>query len=113
LSIEYKVIARRWRPRTFGKLVGQDHVVKTLENTILTNRIAHSFLFVGPRGTGKTSPARLLASALNASDTPSVDFSKNSELTNSILDGNCIDVKEIDGASNNSVEQIRELREEC
>lgn len=113
MNAEYKVIARRWRPKSFKELVGQEHVVKTIENAILTGRVAHSFLFVGPRGTGKTSTARLLAAALNAGNAPSIDFPADSDLTSSIMDGNCLDVIEIDGASNNSVEQIRELREEC
>jgi DNA polymerase-3 subunit gamma/tau len=113
LNTEYQVIARRWRPRTFKELVGQEHVIKTLENAIVAGRVAHSFLFVGPRGTGKTSTARLLAAALNAKDAPSIDLPKNSHLINEILDGNCIDVIEIDGASHNSVEQIRDLRDEC
>jgi DNA polymerase-3 subunit gamma/tau len=113
LNLEYQVIARRWRPRTFKELVGQEHVIKTLESSIATGRIAHSFLFIGPRGTGKTSTARLLAAALNANGAPSTNLPKDSNLVNEILDGNCLDVIEIDGASHNSVEQIRDLRDEC
>ena len=109
----YKVIARRWRPRHFEELVGQDHIVKTLENAILKNRIAHAYLFVGPRGTGKTSTARLFAKALNAEGGPSIKPNNESMICKSIMDGSCMDVIEIDGASNNSVDQIRSLREEC
>ncbi|MDR1891290.1 MAG: DNA polymerase III subunit gamma/tau, partial [Puniceicoccales bacterium] len=110
---QYKVIALRWRPKTFGEIVGQDHIVTTLTNAIKADRVAHAYLFVGPRGTGKTTTARLLAMALNASGGPSVDFDPDDEISRSIAVGNCLDVIEIDGASNNSVEQIRDLREEC
>jgi DNA polymerase-3 subunit gamma/tau len=109
----YQVIARRWRPKQFDELVGQDHIVKTLTNAIESNRIAHAYLFVGPRGTGKTSTARLFAKALNAEGGPSVTVNNESEVSKSIMNGSCMDVIEIDGASNNSVDQIRSLREEC
>ena len=109
----YQVIARRWRPKQFDELVGQDHIVKTLTNAIESNRIAHAYLFVGPRGTGKTSTARLFAKALNAEGGPSVMVNNDSEVSQSIMNGSCMDVIEIDGASNNSVDQIRSLREEC
>ena len=109
----YQVIARRWRPKQFDELVGQDHIVKTLTNAIESNRIAHAYLFVGPRGAGKTSTARLFAKALNAEGGPSVMVNNDSEVSQSIMNGSCMDVIEIDGASNNSVDQIRSLREEC
>jgi DNA polymerase-3 subunit gamma/tau len=110
---QYRVIALRWRPKTFKEIIGQDHIVRTLTNAINMDRVAHAYLFVGPRGTGKTTTARLLAMALNASGGPSVDFDPDDEISHSIASGNCLDVIEIDGASNNSVEQIRDLREEC
>lgn len=110
---EYQVIARRWRPQSFTDLVGQDHIVQTLENAIKLNQIAHAFLFIGPRGTGKTSTARLLAAALNNPNMPSIQIDHTNNIIQEIFNGNCIDVIEIDGASNNSVEQIRALREEC
>lgn len=109
----YQVIARRWRPKQFDELVGQDHIVRTLRNAIDTNRIAHAYLFVGPRGTGKTSTARLFAKALNAEGGPSATPDNDSEISQAIMGGSCMDVIEIDGASNNSVEQVRSLREEC
>ena len=109
----YQVIARRWRPKQFSELVGQDHIVRTLTNAIDTKRIAHAYLFVGPRGTGKTSTARLFAKALNAEGGPSATPDNESETSQAIMDGSCMDVIEIDGASNNSVEQVRSLREEC
>lgn len=109
----YQVIARRWRPRQFDELVGQDHIVRTLRNAIESKRIAHAYLFVGPRGTGKTSTARLFAKALNAEGGPSVTPDNDSAISQSIMNGSCMDVIEIDGASNNSVDQVRDLREDC
>ncbi|MDR2738031.1 MAG: DNA polymerase III subunit gamma/tau [Puniceicoccales bacterium] len=110
---QYRVIALRWRPRTFGDVIGQEHIVTTLTNAIKSGRIAHAYIFIGPRGTGKTTTARLLAMALNSRNGPSVDFDPDDDISRSIASGNCLDVIEIDGASNNSVEQIRALRDEC
>ena len=109
----YTVIARRWRPKRFEDLVGQESIVKALTNAILSKRIAHAYLFVGPRGTGKTSTARLFAMALNCEGGPRVDFDPETTRCQAIFQGRSMDVIEIDGASNNSVEQIRSLREEC
>ena len=108
----YQVIARRWRPKQFSELVGQDHVVQTLGNAIKLNRIAHAYLFVGPRGTGKTTSARLFAKSLNWEDGPTLEVPESSEIGNAIMNGRCLDVIEIDGASNNSVDQVRDLRDE-
>ena len=112
MSSSYQVIARKWRPQTFNDVVGQDHVVRTLRNAIARNRIAHAYLFVGPRGTGKTSTARIFAKALNCTDGPKADFDPKDPAVTSITDGTSMDVIEIDGASNNSVDQIRELRDD-
>ena len=109
----YQVIARRWRPKQFSELVGQDHVVQTLGNAINMGRIAHAYLFVGPRGTGKTTSARLFAKSINWEDGPSLEVPEDSEIGNAIMAGRCLDVIEIDGASNNSVDQVRDLRDEC
>jgi len=109
----YQVIARRWRPKQFDELVGQEHIVRTLKNAILQNRIAHAYLFVGPRGTGKTTTARIFAKALNCDGGPSVSPDDNAPLCQAIMNGSCMDVVEIDGASNNSVDNIRQLREDC
>lgn len=112
-SHAYHVIARRWRPRRFSELVGQEHILQTLRNAIQQNRIAHAFLFVGPRGTGKTTLARLFSAALNALPAPTADFDPEEPRSRAILRGEHLDVLEIDSASNNSVEQIRDLREQC
>jgi DNA polymerase-3 subunit gamma/tau len=107
----YQVIARKWRPQTFDDVVGQDHVVRTLKNAIARQRIAHAYLFVGPRGTGKTSTARIVAKALNCTDGPKADFDPADPAVVAIAEGSHLDVIEIDGASNNGVEQVRELRD--
>jgi len=109
--VSYQVLARKYRPQTFAEIVGQDHVVRTLANAIQTGRIAHAFLFVGPRGIGKTSIARILAKALNCPGGPKVEFDPQDDLCREIAEGRSLDVIEIDGASNNSVDQIRELND--
>ncbi len=111
MSTPYQVIARKWRPQTFDDVVGQDHVVRTLKNAINRQRIAHAYLFVGPRGTGKTSTARIFAKALNCTGGPTADFDVNDPACKAIADGSHLDVIEIDGASNNGVDQVRDLRE--
>ena len=102
---------RRHRPRTFDSVVGQEHIVRTLRNAIELDKVHHAYLFVGSRGTGKTSMAKLLASALNAEGGPSADFDPDSPTARAILAGTSLDVVEMDAASNNSVDDIRELRE--
>ena len=111
MSATYQVIARKWRPQTFDDVVGQDHVVRTLTNAITRGRIAHAYLFVGPRGTGKTSTARIFAKALNCTGGPKANFDVNDPACIAIAEGSHLDVIEIDGASNNSVDNIRDLRE--
>ena len=108
----YQVIARRYRPKQFSELVGQEHIVKTLTNAITSGRLGHAYLFVGPRGTGKTTVARLFAKALNAKGGPNV-HPDDDEISQAIMNGSCMDVVEIDGASNRSIDEIRKLREDC
>jgi len=109
--LEYLVLARKWRPQTFEDVVGQDHVVKTLRNAILHDRVAHAFTFSGPRGIGKTSVARILAKTLNCEKGPSQTPCNVCANCKEITDGISMDVREIDGASNRGIDEIRELRE--
>jgi DNA polymerase-3 subunit gamma/tau len=111
--MSYQVIARKYRPQRFADVVGQEHVTDTLANAIKQNRIAHAYLFCGPRGTGKTTIARIFAKCLNCTGGPKVDFDDDDDRVREITDGRSLDVLEIDGASNNGVEQVRELRETC
>ncbi len=109
--MSYEVFARKYRPQTFDDLVGQTHVAQTLKNAVAQNRLAHAYLFVGPRGIGKTSTARILAKALNCVKGPTVTPCGVCDNCREIAAGNSLDVIEIDGASNNSVEDVRELRD--
>jgi DNA polymerase III subunit gamma/tau len=102
---------RRHRPRTFDDVVGQEHIVRTLRNAVELDKVHHAYLFVGSRGTGKTSMAKLLACALNAQGGPRTDFSPDDPACVAIARGTSLDVVEMDAASNNSVDDIRELRE--
>ena len=109
--MSYLVLARKYRPQTFEEVIGQDHITRTLANAISMDRVAHAILFSGPRGTGKTTVARILAKTMNCKTGPAPIPCNECRSCNEITTGRAVDVLEIDGASNNSVDQIRELRE--
>ena len=102
---------RKYRPQTFAHLVGQDHVSQTLLSALRLGRVSHAYLFTGPRGTGKTSTARLVAKALNCLDESSVEPCNACEICMEIADGRLIDIIEIDAASNRGIDEMRDLRE--
>ncbi|MGD9180378.1 MAG: DNA polymerase III subunit gamma/tau [Desulfobacterales bacterium] len=109
--MSYLVLARKYRPQTFNQVIEQNHITRTLSNAISSDRVAHAVLFSGPRGTGKTTVARILAKAMNCKEGPIPVPCNQCRSCGEITFGNAVDVFEIDGASNNSVDQVRELRE--
>ncbi|MDR0965031.1 MAG: DNA polymerase III subunit gamma/tau [Myxococcales bacterium] len=109
--MSYLVLARKWRPQSFDVMTGQEHIVRTLANAIAQGRVAHAYLFCGPRGVGKTTAARLLARALNCEQGPTSSPCGVCAACKEIAAGTSLDVAEIDGASNNGVEDVRQIRE--
>ncbi len=109
--MSYLVFARKWRPRDFDEVVGQDHVTKTLKSAIAANKLAHAYLFAGSQGVGKTSCARILAKSLNCVKGPTVEPCGTCSPCMEIAEGRSLDVIEIDGASNRGIDEIRTLRE--
>jgi DNA polymerase-3 subunit gamma/tau len=112
VPMPYQVMARERRPEVFDEVVSQGHIINTLQNAIRADRVAQAYLFSGPRGTGKTTTARLLAKALNCEQGPTPTPCGTCKSCMAIKDGRSLDVREIDGASTNSVEDVRQLREE-
>ena len=109
--MSYLVLARKWRPQSFDDIAGQEHITRTLRNAIRSNRIAHAYLFTGVRGVGKTTAARILAKALNCVKGPTPNPCNQCSFCAEITNGNCIDVLEIDGASNRGIDEIRQIIE--
>jgi len=110
--MSYLALYREWRPQTFADLVGQEHVTQTLQNALKSGRVAHSYLFTGPRGTGKTSAAKILAKAVNCTDKTAAEPCNVCPACQGITLGKVMDVIEIDAASNRGVDEIRDLREQ-
>ena len=109
--MSYLVLARKYRPQTFEQVVGQEHIMQTLKNAIVAERVAHALLFAGPRGIGKTSVARIMAKAMNCEHGPTPSPCNRCQQCKEITKGVSIDVFEIDAASNRGIDEIRELRE--
>ncbi|MBR3688261.1 MAG: DNA polymerase III subunit gamma/tau, partial [Lentisphaeria bacterium] len=110
--MSYQVIARKWRPQRFSDMVGQEHIARTLKNAVKSGRIAHAYLFVGPRGIGKTTTARIFAKALNCENPQDGEPCCQCESCRSIADETSVDVIEIDAATHTQVEKARELCED-
>src|SRR5512136_2313709 len=108
-ATQYLVLARKYRPQRFGEMSGQAHVVRTLCNSLKTGQLAHAFLFTGPRGVGKTSAARLVAKALNCERGPTAEPCGTCTPCVEIAEGRAVDVVEIDAASNNGVDNVRDI----
>jgi len=109
--LAYISLYRKWRPQTFEEVVGQVHITRTLANAIQQNRVAHAYLFCGPRGTGKTTVAKIVAKAVNCAEGPTPTPCNNCHICEQITNGSCVDVLEIDAASNRGIDEIRSLRE--
>ena len=107
----YLALYRKWRPQTFGEIIGQEHIVRTLKNAVESGRTGHAYLFCGTRGTGKTTAAKVLAKALNCLERAGAEPCNRCEICKDVNDGLSVDVIEIDAASNRGIDEIRDLRE--
>ena len=110
--MSYQVIARKWRPQRFSDMVGQEHIARTLRNAIISGRIAHAYLFVGPRGIGKTTSARIFAKALNCTNPQNGEPCCECDSCRAVANETNVDVIEIDAATHTQVEKARELCED-
>src|SRR3982751_719535 len=108
--MSYRVLARKYRPQSFDDIIGQSHIATTLQNALKSGKVAHAYLFSGPRGVGKTTTARILAKCLNCEKGPTPTPCDQCEMCRAITSGDDMDVLEIDGASNRGIDQVRELR---
>src|SRR4030042_1045144 len=106
-----QVFYRKWRPQTLAQVVGQQHITQTLRNAVESGRIAHAYLFCGPRGTGKTSTGRILAKAVNRLNTVKCEPCNDCQMCRAINENSALDIIEIDAASNRGIDEIRELKE--
>src|SRR5207247_1471296 len=111
LPVSYQVLARKWRPQTFEAVVGQDAITRTVKNALVSGRIAHAYLFAGPRGVGKTTTARLLARALLCPERKGAEPCGTCVACREAQTGATVDIVEIDAASNRGIDEIRALRE--
>ena len=109
----YQALYRKWRPQTFDEVVGQQHITQTLKNQVKTGRLSHAYIFIGTRGTGKTTCARILAKAVNCEHPVDGNPCGVCPACRGISEGSVLDVVELDAASNNSVDNVRALREEA
>lgn len=109
--VSYLALYRQWRPQQLGELVGQKHVTETLRNALIAGKVSHAYLFCGPRGTGKTSTAKILARAINCSEQHEGEPCNRCRNCREIMSGATMDVIEIDAASNRGIDEIRELKE--
>ena len=111
ICMEYQALYRKYRPKDFSEIVGQEHITKTLENQVISGKISHAYLFTGSRGTGKTSTAKIFAKAINCENNRNGSPCMNCDVCKALEQPSNIDIVEIDAASNNRVDEIRELRE--
>ena len=110
--MEYKALYRRFRPMTFGEILGQDHITTTLRNQVIAGRVGHAYLFTGVRGCGKTTSAKVLARAINCLNPKDGEPCNECDVCKAQMDGSLTDVVEMDAASNNGVDDIRAIRDE-